>query len=116
MWIIVVIVALGFGLFAFSPIIYPLFFALPRARKLERENKLKRSIPIYTFIIPPLIWGTLLVGSILLVKRYFMEYQKLYFICLVFILIVMIAQIPMRNKDLEADFKASYKKYLKESE
>ena len=44
----------------------------------------------------------------------FEEYSKLYYIVLGFIFIVVIAQIPKQNRDLEADFKDSWKQYLKE--
>ncbi|MDP3985245.1 MAG: hypothetical protein Q8P82_00635 [bacterium] len=114
MWIIITIIGLVFGLFAFSQIVYPLFSALPRAKKLEREGKLIKPIPIATFIIAPIIWSVLLIGSIWLVDNYFSEYIKLYYIVLGFILFVVIAQIPKQNRDLEADFKDSWKQYLKE--
>lgn len=103
MWIVIVIIGSIFGLFAFSQIIYPLFVAWPRAKKLERENKLKKPVPVYTFLFPVIIWGTLLIGSILLVRNYFPDYLKLYYIVLGFIFIVTLAQIPMKNPDLEAD-------------
>jgi len=113
MWIIIVIIGLSFGLFAFSQIIYPLFSAWPRAKRLEREGRLIKSIPIATFIVAPIIWGVLLAASIWLVNNYFPDYTKLYYIVLSFILVVVIAQIPKQNRDLEADFKDSWKQYLK---
>ena len=64
MGIVIFVIGLVFGLFAFSQIIYPLFSAWPRAKKLEREGKLKRSIPISTFLIAPIIWGVLMWASI----------------------------------------------------
>lgn len=114
MWIIIVIIGLLFGLFAFSQIIYPLFSAWPRAKRLEREGKLTKPIPITTFVLAPIIWGALLAGSIWLVNNYFADYTKLYYIVLGFILIVVIAQIPKQNRDLEADFRDSWKQYLRE--
>lgn len=114
MFIIIVIVGLVFGLFAFSQIIYPLFSALPRAKRLEREGKLIKPIPITSFVIAPIIWGALLAGSIWLVNSKFSEYSTLYYIVLGFILVVVIVQIPKQNRDLEADFKDSWKQYLKE--
>jgi len=113
MFIIIVIIGLLFGLFAFSQIIYPLFSAWPRAKKLQREGKLIKPIPVATFIVAPIIWAFLLLGSILIVNNYFSDYTKLYYIVLGFILIVVIAQIPKQNRDLEADFMDSWKKYLK---
>jgi len=113
MWIIIVVGGLIFGLFAFSQIIFPLFVAWPKAKKLQRENKLKRPIPVYTFLLPVIIWSVLLIGSIILVRNYFPEYLKLYYIVLGFILVVTIAQIPMKNPDLEADAQDLFKPYLK---
>lgn len=114
MRIIIVILGLLFGLFAFCQIIYPLFSAWPRAKRLEREGKLIKPIPIATFIVAPIIWGVLLAGSILLVNNYFPDYTKLYYIVLGFILVVVVAQIPKKNRDLEEDFKSTWKQYLKE--
>ena len=116
MWIIIIIVGLIFGLFAFSQIVFPLFVSWPRAKKLERENKLKKPIPFYTFLLPVLIWSVLLIGSIILVRNYFVEYLKLYYIVLGFIFVVTVAQIPMKNRDLEADIQGSFKPYLKDNE
>lgn len=114
MGIVIVVIGLLFGLFAFSQIIYPLFSAWPRAMRLEREGKLLKPIPIATFIVAPIIWGALLVGSIWLVNNYFSDYTKPYYIALGVILVVVIAQIPKQNRDLEADFKDTWKRYLKE--
>lgn len=115
MWFVIIIIfGLVFGLFAFSQIIYPLFSAWPRAKRLEREGKLKRPIPVLSFIIAPIIWGALLIGSIWLVNNYLAEHMRLYYIVLGFILVVVVAQIPKQNRDLESDFKDSWKQYLKE--
>jgi O-antigen/teichoic acid export membrane protein len=114
MGIIIVIIGLLVGLFAFSQIIYPLFSAWPRAKRLEREGKLIKPIPIATFIVAPIVWGTLLAGSIWLVNIYFPDYTRPYYIALVVILVVVIAQIPKQNRDLEADFRDTWKQYLKE--
>jgi hypothetical protein len=102
---ITLLVVWGFGLFSLGNIIYPLFYAFPKAKKLQRENKLKKPIPLYTILVAPLIWSILLVGSILLVLKYFPSYRIAYFISLGLILIVIIYQIPNKNKDLEIDFK-----------
>ena len=114
MGIVIVVVGLIFGLFAFSQIVYPLFSAWPRAKRLEREGMLIRPIPIATFIIAPIVWGVLLAGSVWFVDKYFFEYANHYYIALGFILIVVIAQIPKQNRDLEADFRDTWKRYLKE--
>jgi hypothetical protein len=115
MSIIIFILGLGFGLFGFSQIIYPLFFTLPKIKRLQRENKLKQPIPIYKVLLAPIIWVVLIGGSILVVQNYFSAYRNTYLIALGIMLIVVIAQIPKKNKDLEADFMDTWKKYLKES-
>lgn len=116
MGIVIFVIGLVFGLFALSQIIYPLFSAWPRAKKLEREGRLKRPIPITTFVIAPIIWGVLLLGSVWLVKNYFGAHLNTYYISLAIILVVVIMQIPKQNRDLEADFKDSWGAYLKDSE
>lgn len=113
--VIIFTVGLGFGLFAFSQIVYPLFFALPKAKRLKKENKLKKKIPIYDFLLGPIFWGLLLIGSVGLVLKYLANYQNAYFISLVTILIFVIAQIPKKNKGLEIDFTAVWKDYLKDA-
>jgi len=114
MWFIIVIVGLVFGAFAFSQIVFPLVVAWPRAKRLEREGKLKKPIPIFTFVLAPAIWAALLAGSIWLVNNYFREYARLYYLVLAFILVVVIAQIPKQNRDIEADFRDTWKQYLRE--
>jgi len=114
MGIIIFIIGLVFGLFAFSQIIYPLFSAWPRAKKLEREEKLIRPIPISTFLIAPIIWGVLMWASIWAVGKFSPDNLNIYYISLAIILFVVIVQIPKQNRDLEADFKDSWKQYLKE--
>jgi len=114
MGIVIFIIGLVFGLFAFSQIIYPLFSAWPRAKKLEREGKLKRPIPISTFLIAPVIWAILLWISALVVGKFSPDNLNIYYISLAIILFVVIIQIPKQNRDLEADFKDTWKQYLKE--
>jgi len=114
MGIVIFIIGLVFGLFAFSQIIYPLFSAWPRAKRLEREGKLKRPIPISTFLIAPIIWGVLIWASVWIVGKFWPENLNTYYISLAMILFVVIIQIPKQNRDLEADFKDSWKQYLKE--
>lgn len=114
MGIVIFIFGLVFGLFALSQIIYPLFSAWPRAKKLEHEGKLKKSIPISTFIVAPIIWGVLLWASVWAVQNYFPQHINTYYISLAIIFVVVIIQIPKQNRDLEADFKDSWKAYLKD--
>jgi hypothetical protein len=115
MWIIIIII-IGpmFGLFAFSQIIYPLFVAWLRASQLGREGKLKKPIPVSTFIAAPIAWSALLCVSIWAVNRYFGEYVMLYYGTLGVTFVIVVAQIPKKNRDLEVDFKDTWKDYLKE--
>lgn len=114
MWIVIFIFGLVFGLFAFSQIIYPIFSAWPRAKKLEKEGKLIKPIPAHTFIVTPVIWLVFMWLSYVLVVKFFSSYLTLYKLALGFILFVVVAQIPKQNKDLESDFRESWKKYIKE--
>lgn len=114
MSIIIFIIGLGFGLFGFSQIIYPLFFAIPKIKKLQKENRLKKSIPLHTILLVPIIWTILTASSIVVVQNCFSSYQQTYYIALGIMLVIVIAQIPKKNKDLEADFADTWKDYLKE--
>lgn len=114
MEIVIFIIGLVFGLFAFSQIIYPLFSAWPKAKKLKREGKLKRPIPVSTFLIAPIIWGVLIWISVWVVGKFWPENINTYYISLAIMLFVVIIQIPKQNRDLEVDFKNSWKQYLKE--
>jgi hypothetical protein len=113
-FILIAVIAVPFGLCAFSQIIYPLFYAWPRARQLEREGKLKKSIPIASFLLSPFIWSILFLASIWIVNNYFSNYVTLYYVELGFILFAVIVQISKKNPDIEADFKDSWKQYLKD--
>jgi hypothetical protein len=107
-------IGLIFGLAAFSQIIYPLFVARPRAKRLEREGGLKKPIPNNTFFTAPFVWGALICVSIWIVARYMDRHLILYLCVLGVMLIVVAVQIPKKNKDFEADFKETWKEYLKE--
>lgn len=113
MWIVVAIIGFFLGLFGFSQIVYPLFFAWPLAKQLKRNGKLKRKIPLYTFIFGPIIWSVLIIGSIWLVKNIFTEYLKLYYIVMILSFIIVLAQLFLKNPDLETDFLNSWEQYLK---
>ncbi len=111
--ILIVIIGLFFGANAFSKIIFPLFSDWPLAKRLEREEKLIKPIPIKTFIVAPMIWGVLLAGSIWIVNYYFPESINYYYVVLGCILVGTIASIPKQNRDLEANLKDSWKQYLR---
>ena len=99
--------------FALSNIVYPLFYAYPKAKKLERSGKLIKPIPLKTFFIPSFIWLFILLLSYIVTKNYFIEYQSHVIASFVIAFIYVIFQIPKKNKDLEDDFIKSWKTYLK---
>ncbi|MBI2852785.1 MAG: hypothetical protein HYX84_06760 [Chloroflexi bacterium] len=116
MGIVIFIGGLLFGLFAFSQIVYPVFSAWPRARKLEREGKLIRPIPISTFLIAPVIWGILVWVSAWAVGKFFPTNLSIYYLSLGIIFLIVLVQIPKQNRDLELDFQDTWKQYLKEQQ
>ncbi|MGB9847799.1 MAG: hypothetical protein ACPLKV_01105 [Minisyncoccia bacterium] len=48
------------------------------------------------------------------IGKFWSENLNIYYLSLTIILFVVVIQIPKQNIDLEADFKHSWKKYLKE--
>jgi len=115
MVILVFIVGFVFGVFAFSQVVYPLFSAWPRARKLQLEQQLIKPIPVASFIIAPIIWGFLALGSIWVVNALASSHLMAYFLALGISLVMVIAQIPKKNRNLEDDFKTTWRNYLKNS-
>lgn len=113
MKIIIPIVGLLIGLFGFSQIIYPLFYSLPKIIKLKKGGKFVKPIPIHMILLAPIIWSLLIAGSILIVMNYFNNYYISYLIALGIMLIVVVIQIPKKNKDLENDFLNTWDNYLK---
>jgi len=113
MLFIVILIGFFFGVFDFSNIVYPIFSARPRAKKLEREGKLVKPIPEATFFVAPIVWGAVLIGTIWLVRTYFQEHSLAYELTLFVAFLIVCAQIPRRNKDLEADFATTWGEYLK---
>ena len=109
----VAVFGLPFGYFAFGNIIYPLFFSWPLAKRLEREGKLIRPIPVVTFMAAPVLWIGLLALSVWMERSFFSKFALWYYGILGFTLIVVVQQIPKRNPDLMIDFKDTYKQYLK---
>jgi len=114
MWIIVIIGTFILGVFAFPQIIYPPFVAWPKSKRLLKENKLKSSIPISKFFLPPLVWSAILVSLTIFVREYLEKYFKLYCIVLIFTLIIVLAQVPMKSEKIEADLNDFFKPYLKD--
>jgi len=112
--IIVLVVGFTFGLFAFAQILFPLFFALPKAKKMEQENRLIKPIPKRSFIIAPIIWAILLFLIILLVNIFIPSYSIHCYISLAIAFIIEIIQIPLKNKDLQDDFNTTWKSYINE--
>lgn len=104
-----------FGLLCLSQIIYPLFFALPILRRLEKQKMLKKPVPLYTVLGAPVIWSLVLGVSTFLTYHFFNSYLRGYLIALGIALIVIVIQIPKRNPDLTDDLLSTWGEYIKES-
>jgi len=116
MWIAIIIGVLGFifGVFALGNIVYPLLVAWPKAKRLEREGKLTQPIPVKLFITAPIIWTILIVLSIWLVSSISPSNLSIYMIVLGITFIIVVVQIPLKNKDLQDDFNTTWKNYIKD--
>ncbi len=101
-----------FGLFASSQILYPIFYSLPKLAQLKKEGLLKKSPPLFYTLITPTIWITLTLLIMWLFDRFSPSTSTYFLIGYGISAIVSIIQIPRKNKDLEEDFKDSYKEYL----
>ena len=112
MAVILLVTGVLIGIFGFSQIVFPPFSALPYSRKLLREGGLTKPIPIYHFFAGPAIWSLLLLASVWLV-HFYTNVTNAYLIGLGISLVIIVVQIPRKNPDLVADFKETWKGYLK---
>lgn len=104
-----------FGMFSLSQIIYPLFYSMPRAKRLEREGALIKPIPLNYFFIAPMTWGCILFASIWLVSTFSPNYINLYLTTIAGTCVIVIAQLIKKNPDLEEDFNDTMGRFLKEN-
>ena len=111
MGVIIFIIGLIFGLFSFSQIIYPFFFTVPKLFRLHREEKIKKSTPVYMILIAPIVWLCLTCGSILIVQKYFFNHLESYLVPLGVVLVIVVYQMFKNNKDLEKDFMDTWEEY-----
>jgi hypothetical protein len=66
MFWIAAIVGLLVGMFGFPNIVLPVVWSWPKARRLQREGKLTKPIPIRLLLLAPVVWGAGVVVSQLL--------------------------------------------------
>jgi len=102
-----------FGIFSLSQIIFTLFSAWPRARRLQRENALARPIPVESFIIAPVIWMAITLFIFWAIYKFTPENKKVFNIAIGISAFMVVLQIPKKNKSLEDDFKSIWGRYLK---
>jgi hypothetical protein len=111
--LVVMIVAFGVGLYASSNIVLPLLWSWPKAMRLRREGKLKTPIPTAGFLVAPLVWTLLVVGSWWIVLSMLPSLSTAYFFGLA-AGVGQIARLVVKpNADMEADFATAYAHYLK---
>lgn len=65
MFAIAIIVGWVVGTLALPNVVLPLLWSWPRARRLEREDKLTKPIPAATLLLAPFIWSVLLGVSVI---------------------------------------------------
>jgi hypothetical protein len=116
MWFIVGVV-LGYtvGIFAASNIVLPLLWSWPKAQRLNREGRLVRPIPAGIFFVAPMVWGALVLGSMVLVSAVFPSAWIGYASALAIGFGQSIRLVWSPNDDMEADFAATFGSYLKAS-
>lgn len=103
------------GIFIFSQIIFPLFFALPKSKRMLRENSLIKPIPYYTFLIAPLTGVLLLILFYFLFQLFFINFKNIFIVGELISLAIVLFQIPSKNQDLERDFANTWSNYIKKS-
>ncbi len=67
MLLIGIVLGLVVGISSFPNVILPVVWSWPRARRLERQGKLTRRIPLRLLLLAPLMWGTAAVVAQLVV-------------------------------------------------
>ena len=104
-------------MFVFSNIIFPLFFAWPRAKQLEKEGKLVKPIPVIDFLFPAIVNTVLIIGSIWIVATYIERGLIVYCGVLILSFFAVVRVIrerpPSFEGNLEADFEDRWKEYLR---
>jgi hypothetical protein len=107
------IISLGIGIFAFSNIILPIFYVIPRLKREKREGNLLKKVPIFKVLYPILFWITVLI-LVIQYAKYNLE-KSFTIICIGFSLsaIAIIITLIKKNPDMDDDFKRNFKEYLK---
>ena len=111
--ILAIIVGYGVGLFVSSNILLPLLWSWPKATRLYRKGRLKKPIPVAGFVIAPVVWTLLVVGSWWVVSSIFPSHSASYAVGLLVGGIQTGRLLFKPNKDMEEDFAAAYGAYIK---
>ncbi|MEW6440407.1 MAG: hypothetical protein AB1640_05660 [bacterium] len=111
--LIVFVVALAFGLIAFSQIAYPLVTLVPRVRRIMQEDPNRRSALTYLLLLAPGVWTVILTSTIILVFQYYRPYVATYLIGLGIVLVLVTFNVYKRNRKIEEDFIFRLKRYIR---
>ncbi len=109
--IITSLLGYGLGVFGFSNILLPVLWAWPKARRLQRQGRLVMPIPARRFLIAPLVWALLILGSLWLVSSLVDPFGYALGLVIGFVQIVKVALKP--NEYMEADFSDTFGEYLR---
>jgi hypothetical protein len=111
------IIGFAVGAFGISSIVFPIFWAWPKARRLRQQGQLIKAIPAVQFVAPALIWMVLLFGLLLAAATLS---SSLAISCLIGLLACLLGTCrtlvkpsPKERGDMEADFNDTYRSYLK---
>jgi hypothetical protein len=114
MGIVLVLIGYLVGLCAASNIVLPLLWAWPKARRLKREDRLRKPIPLARFVVPPGIWLLALAASYWLVYAVFAAANSYLFGTLIGTFQVgKLVFAP--NASMSEDFESAYEPYLRKT-
>ena len=107
------VVGRGVGVYAASNVLLPLFWAWPKAMHLHRMEKLIRRIPAHRFLIAPLTWGLLILGSLWLITFFHLWLSGGYYLGLAVGSSKVVKLLFRPNEDMEDDFADTFGEFLR---
>lgn len=104
-----ILIAYGLGLFAFSNILYPFIFTMPKIRRLKRQKRLLKPIPVTSYLAPPFYWSILVA----FIAQYLFNNPTddiiFYALGTAVGIIQVIVQYPQKKREMELDFRQVWK-------
>lgn len=101
------------GLYAFSNILLPLFYSLPKFIKEKKRGSLNRKIPYILIIWPSMLWLVILIAGFFYSHNKIPDKTLQILIGLGISLILIIGKLIGKSEDIEYDFYRNYKNYFK---